>query len=100
MFSYDCFPESLPVYLQRTVGVASYEGELEFGISHLGQAERSELFPTASEFRALWESGRRVLAVAEAGRWSRRFTAEGIAHARLLWEGEGLALLSNDRPTQ
>ena len=97
VFTYRCFPESLPVYLERTVGVAAYEGELAFGISHLGRAERSERFPSAQEFRALWESDRRVLAVAEARSWSRRLTRDGILHARLLWEGEGLALLSNDR---
>jgi 4-amino-4-deoxy-L-arabinose transferase-like glycosyltransferase len=97
VFAYRCYPESLPVYLERTVGVAAYQGELAFGISHLSGEERQQRFPTAEEFRALWGSERRVFAV--VGRnWSRRMTADGIAHARRLWEGEGLTLLSNERP--
>ena len=60
--------------------------------------EKAERFPNAAEFRALWESDRRMLAVAEARSWSRRLTEDGITRARLLWEGEGLVLLSNDRP--
>ncbi|MGD1148455.1 MAG: glycosyltransferase family 39 protein [Thermoanaerobaculaceae bacterium] len=98
IFAYRCFPESLPVYLERTVGVAACEGELAFGISHLNGAERKERFPTAEQFRDLWESDRRVFVVGETQSWSRRLAQDGITHARLLWEGEGLALLSNERP--
>ena len=97
MFSYGCFPESLPVYLDRTVGVAAFEGELAFGISHLTPAERRRRFPTAAEFRTVWDSGRRVFAVAERRSWSQEFARDGITHARLLWQGESLALLSNER---
>ena len=100
VLTHRCFPESLPVYLGRTVGVAAYEGELAFGISHLGRDERAARFPTAAEFRALWASDRRVLAVGEARSWSRRLEEDGINHARLLWEGEGLVLVSNDRSLQ
>lgn len=99
VFAYRCYPESLPVYLERTVGVAAYQGELAFGISHLSRGERQRRFPSAEEFRALWGSERRVFAVAGLN-WSRRMTADGITHARLLWEGEGLALLSNERPAR
>ena len=35
----------------------------------------------------------------DARSWSRRFAADGILRARLLRQGEGLALLSNDHPT-
>jgi hypothetical protein len=38
-----------------------------------------------------------VLVVASL-RWPGNFVSDGITHARLLWEGEGLALLSNERP--
>jgi hypothetical protein len=85
------------VYLERTVGVAAYQGELAFGISNLSSEERQLRFPTAEEFRALWGSERRVFAVAGLN-WPRRMTADGITHARLLWQGEGLVLLSNERP--
>jgi 4-amino-4-deoxy-L-arabinose transferase-like glycosyltransferase len=96
-FSYGCFPESLPVYLDRTVGVAAFEGELAFGISHLTPAERRLRFPTAAEFRTVWDSSRRVFAVAGRRSWSQEFARDGITHARLLWQGESLALLSNER---
>jgi hypothetical protein len=96
VFSYGCYPESLPVYLRRTVGVAAYEGELEFGISHLSPGERAERFPNGEQFRAIWDSGRRVFAVADR-HWARRLARDGITHARLLWQGEALVLLSNER---
>ena len=70
---------------------------MAFGISHLSAAERKERFPTAEKFRELWESDRRVFAVGETRAWSRRLAQDGITRARLLWEGEGLALLSNER---
>ena len=95
VFSYGCFPESLPVYLDRTVGVAAFEGELAFGIAHLTPEERRRRFPTAAEFRQVWNSDRRVFAVAERRHWSQRLAAAGLTHARLLYEDEGLALLSN-----
>ena len=97
VFAYRCYPESLPVHLERTVGVAAYQGELAFGISHLSNEERQRRFPTAEEFKAVWGSERRVFAVVGLN-WPRRMAADGITHARLLWEGEGLALLSNERP--
>ncbi|TAM50036.1 MAG: glycosyltransferase family 39 protein [Acidobacteria bacterium] len=99
VFSYGCFPESLPVYLDRTVGVAAFEGELAFGIAHLAPNERRRRFPNAEEFRGIWDSGRRVFAVAERRSWSQQLTEGGITHARLLWQGEGLALLSNEVST-
>ncbi|HQU32843.1 MAG TPA: glycosyltransferase family 39 protein [Thermoanaerobaculaceae bacterium] len=97
VFSYGCFPESLPVYLDRTVGVAAFEGELAFGISHLTPAERARRFPTAAEFREVWNSDRRVFAVVERRSWSQELARDGITHARVLWQGESLALLSNER---
>ncbi len=99
VFSYGCFPESLPVYLERTVGVAAFEGELAFGISHLTPDDRRRRFPTAAEFRGVWDSGRRVFAVVERRSWTREFARAGITHARLLWQGEALALVSNERST-
>jgi len=97
VFAYRCYPVSLPVYLERTVGVAAYQGELTFGISHLSDGERQRRFPTAGEFKAVWGSERRVFAVAGPN-WLRRMRADGITHARLLLETEGYALLSNQRP--
>jgi hypothetical protein len=95
VFTYRCYPESLPVYLRRTVGVAEYEGELAFGISHLAPDERARRFPNAEQFRAIWDSRVRVFAV--GGRdWARRMAADGLTHVRLLWQGDALVLLSNE----
>jgi hypothetical protein len=97
VFAYRGYPESLPVYLGRTVGVAAYEGELAFGIAHLSAEERARRFPNEEQFREIWNSGQRVFAV--AGRdWARRMASDGLTHVRLLWQGEGLALLSNRQP--
>jgi len=95
VFAYRCYPVSLPVYLERTVGVAAYQGELAFGISHLSGEERRLRFPTAEEFKAIWDSRNRVYAVAPLN-WSRRMAADGIGPAHLLLETEGYALLSNE----
>jgi 4-amino-4-deoxy-L-arabinose transferase-like glycosyltransferase len=97
VFAYRCYPESLPVYLRQTVGVAGYEGELAFGISHLAPEERAERFPNGEQFRSIWQSGRRVYAVADRN-WARRMAADGITGVRLVWQGEALALLSNEGP--
>ncbi len=99
VFAYGCYPESLPVYLGRTVGVACFEGELAFGMSHLTPVERAARFPDAARFRTVWDSERRVFAVADARSWSQRLAGDGVTHARLLWQGDGLALLSNERPS-
>jgi 4-amino-4-deoxy-L-arabinose transferase-like glycosyltransferase len=97
VFAYRSFPESLPVYLDRTIGVSDYrQSDLTFGISHLSPEERQRRFPTAEEFRRLWDSDRRVLVVASR-RWPGNFAGDGITHARLLWEGRSFVLLSNDR---
>jgi 4-amino-4-deoxy-L-arabinose transferase-like glycosyltransferase len=97
VYSYRCYPESLPVYLARTVGVVANQGELTFGIARLSPSERQRRFPTAQEFRTLWDSERRVFAVAGSD-WARRMAADGLTHARLLWQGDASALLSNERP--
>jgi 4-amino-4-deoxy-L-arabinose transferase-like glycosyltransferase len=97
VFAYRCYPVSLPVYLERTIGVAAYQGELTFGISHLSDGERRQRFPTTEEFRAVWESERRVYAVAPLN-WSRRMAADVFGPAHLLLKTEGYALLSNQQP--
>jgi hypothetical protein len=45
VFAYRSFPESLPVYLDRTIGVSDYrQSDLTFGISHLSPEERQRRF--------------------------------------------------------
>ena len=99
LFTYHCYPQSLPFYLQRTLDVAAWKGELEFGIAHLSPEERARRFPGAAEFKRLWDSDRRVLAVGDRT-WSKNMTDEGFTHARVLWTGLNQVLLSNDRPAR
>ncbi len=96
VFAFGCYPQSLPVYLRRTVGVAGYQGELAFGISHLSPEEGRRRFPDFQEFRKLWDSDRRVFAVGDHW-WASRMEKEGFTHAKLLWEGLDSVLLSNQR---
>jgi hypothetical protein len=96
LLTYHCYPQSLPFYLQRTLDVVDWKGELEFGISHLSPEEGARRFPGSAEFKRLWDSDRRILAVGD-GAWSQHMTAEGFTHARVLWTGLDRVLLSNER---
>ncbi len=65
IFSYRYYPQTLPVYLQRTIGVAAFEGEQAFGVSNLPEKVRRERFPNALEFSALWKSAVRIYCVTD-----------------------------------
>jgi 4-amino-4-deoxy-L-arabinose transferase-like glycosyltransferase len=65
IFSFGFYPQTLPVYLRRPIGVAAFQGELEFGISKLSPEERRARFPGAEEFAALWNSPTRVWCVVD-----------------------------------
>ena len=78
LYAYHCYPQTLPVYLRRLVGVVSFQGELEFGISRLTPAERARRFPTSEQFRPLWSSGRTVYLVLEK-RELPRMMGDGLA---------------------
>ena len=67
VYSYHCYPQTLPVYLRRPMGVVAFQGELEFGISRLAPEERARRFPTSEQFRPVWSSGRTVYLVLERG---------------------------------
>ncbi|HEY4588971.1 MAG TPA: phospholipid carrier-dependent glycosyltransferase, partial [Thermoanaerobaculia bacterium] len=66
VYAYRCYPQTLPIYLRRLVGVVEYKGELDFGIRHLTPEERARRYPTAAEFRPLWSSEKIVYLVLEA----------------------------------
>ena len=59
IYSLDDYPQSLPFYLGRTMTVAAYKGELEFGI---GQ-EPGKWIPDLETFAAQWRQGGDALAV-------------------------------------
>ncbi len=71
--SFDAYPQSLPAYLGREITVVDYQGELEFGISHLSAAERARRFPSVDDFRRHWISARRVFLVTDP---------KGLGHLR------------------
>ena len=53
------YPQSLPFYLKRTLTIAAYKGELEFGI---GQ-EPDKWIPDLAGFASQWRSDKQALAV-------------------------------------
>ncbi len=97
VYSYRCYPQTLPVYLGRQIGVAAYQGELAFGIGHLPPAERARRFPTAAEFRPLWDSGRTVYLVLEAEKLP-AMVRDGLAPGPVLERGEKYLLMINHPP--
>ncbi|HSC48138.1 MAG TPA: 4-amino-4-deoxy-L-arabinose transferase, partial [Gammaproteobacteria bacterium] len=58
-YSLDDYPQSLPFYLGRTLIIAHYKGELEFGI---GQ-EPARWIPDRDAFASQWRADKAALAV-------------------------------------
>jgi len=94
VYAYRCYPQALPVYLQRLVGVVEYQGELAFGIQHLAQEERTRRYPGAAEFRPLWSSGKTVYLVLEKEKLP-KMQADGLAPGAVLVRGEKYLLMTN-----
>jgi len=99
VYAYDCYPQSLPVYLGRLIGVVRYRGELGFGIDHLPAQVRTLRFPTSGQFQDRWRSSRLVYLVLE-GRDLRKLEADGLAPGPVLWRRKKLLLMTNRWPTQ
>ncbi|PJB76549.1 MAG: hypothetical protein CO090_10510 [Acidobacteria bacterium CG_4_9_14_3_um_filter_49_7] len=78
IFAYRCYPQTLPPYLGRTIGIAGYSGELSFGIGQISPEERTRRFPSMSEFRKEWKSNRHMVVVT---------TLKGLRS----WKGNGLS---------
>ena len=53
------YPQSLPFYLRRTLTLAAYKGELEFGIGR----EPDKWIPTLEAFASRWRADTQALAV-------------------------------------
>ena len=94
VYSYRCYPQTLPVYLGRQIGVVEYQGELAFGIGHLPPAERVRRFPTAAELRPLWDSDRTVYLVLEAEKLP-AMVRDGLKPGTVLARGEKYLLMIN-----
>ncbi len=94
VYSYHCYPQTLPVYLRRLIGTVGFQGELEFGISRLAPEERARRFPTPEEFQPVWSSGRTVYLVLDK-RDLLRMTGDGLAPGTVLQETERYLLMTN-----
>lgn len=94
VYAYRCYPQTLPIYLRRLVGVVEYKGELDFGIRHLAPEERARRYPTAAEFRPLWSSGKTVYLVLEAEKLP-RMRGDGLVAGPVLMRQDKYILMTN-----
>lgn len=78
VFCYDDYFQDLPIYLQRTIGVVEYKGELEFGINLL---ENKKNFPSKSEFiKYFAESKNRIFVVMRRYRYEQFIKDYDVQH--------------------
>ncbi len=98
LYSFNYYPQTLPVYLRREIGVVAFQGELEFGVSQLPDKERSERFPSAAEFKPIWDSSKRVYLVTDRESLP-VMERDGLGHYTILAERSIVLLLTN-RPLE
>jgi 4-amino-4-deoxy-L-arabinose transferase-like glycosyltransferase len=94
VYSFHCYPQTLPAYLGRLIGVVAYQGELAFGVAHLPPQERARRFPGSAQFRPLWTSERTVYLVLETEDLP-RMQAEGLRPGPILMTQEKFLLMTN-----
>lgn len=94
VYAYRCYPQTVPVYIRRRIGVAAFVGELEFGIGRLPPEERVRRFPNAEQFRPLWSSGQTVYMVLERDDLP-KLARDGLAPGPVLVDGEKYLLMTN-----
>jgi 4-amino-4-deoxy-L-arabinose transferase-like glycosyltransferase len=94
VYAFHCYPQTLPVYLGRRIGIVDYRGELAFGIAHLPPQERARRFPSSEQFRPAWTSGRTVYLVMENEDLPRMQTG-GLSPGPILMRQEKFLLMTN-----
>jgi 4-amino-4-deoxy-L-arabinose transferase-like glycosyltransferase len=99
VFAYRCYPQTLPVYLRRLIGLVEYRGELTFGQQHLAPEVLARRFPSVEQFRPLWTSGRTVYLVVEESKLP-RLRRDGLATGRLLMRQDKYLLMTNRPPAE
>lgn len=97
VYAYRCYPQTLPVYLRREIGVVAYQGELAFGVGHLPPEEQARRFPDAERFKATWSSGKTVYLVLEREKLP-HLVRDGLAPGPILMQQEKYLLMTN-RPS-
>jgi 4-amino-4-deoxy-L-arabinose transferase-like glycosyltransferase len=99
IFSFGFYPQTLPVYLRRPIGVAAFQGELEFGISKLSPEVRRARFPDAEEFASLWNSPTRVWCVVDRAGLQRLTSGNagplGLVPPTVILEQKQILLVTN-----
>jgi 4-amino-4-deoxy-L-arabinose transferase-like glycosyltransferase len=98
VYAYRCYPQTLPAYLRRLIGVVEYRGELGFGIQHLAPEERARRFPGVAQFRPLWTSSRTVYLVLEVEKLP-RLLGDGLAPGPILMRQDKYLLMTNRPPS-
>lgn len=96
LIAYRYYPQTLPVYLERTISVAAFTGEQTYGVSRLSKAEREERFPDAKGFKAVWDSPVRVYCVMDKDS-QKYLQRDGIDHLYPIIK-ERQVLLATNQP--
>ncbi len=96
VYSYRFYPQCLPVYLGRLIGVVRYRGELAFGIDHLPPEEHVRRFPTAQQFQDRWLSARPIYLVLESPDLD-RMARDGLVPGPIVFRQSRFLLMTNPR---
>ncbi len=99
LFSYRYYPQTIPVYTRRTIGVAAFEGEQTFGASSLPPDVRSRRFPDARQFSAIWKSPVRIYCVTDRSSL-KHLEPDGIEPVYTIMHDKGRYLLTNHPPAE
>ncbi len=94
LFSYRYYPQTIPVYTRRTMGVAAFEGEQTFGASNLPPDVKKRRFPNARQFSAMWRSRKRIYCVTDQSSL-KHLKPDGIEPVYTIMHGRKRYLLTN-----
>ncbi len=73
IYSVATYDQTVPFYLGRTVTLAAYHGELDYGLRHA--QDGSAALTSVAQFRARWTAGGDALAIMESDMFDRLQTA-------------------------
>ena len=97
LFGYRFYPQSLPVYLGRTVNLAGGWGELAYGISKLTDTEKAGRILKSTDLKPLWESADTVYLMMERASLS-RMEGDGLTPGPVVMKRGKLLLMVNHDP--
>jgi len=93
--SYDYYFQDLPFYLQRTVDVVHYKGELEYGANHQKNADQWMLNFTS--FFKTWNSNKKMYMIIEKSKYN-EFSVSQKARMYIISQYSDKLLLTNVKP--